>query len=656
MGTGFLDGFHTVVTSAYFKPMMPSDLPHLIPWSWFASRQFLSVLMALSWIAWLREEKLGEAGRMPEKTVYIGTAVFTLASFLFFVFASLPRAYYPEIFFHRPEEFAPALFLLVALIGYIRKGQWRTDPFEHWLVLSLIVGFVGQAVFMSHSGVLFDCEFDVAHTLKKVSFICVLTGLLISMYVSFTREVETALELADSEERIRAVVENIVDGIITIDSKGTVQTFNRAAEHIFGYGVDEVIGRNVKCLMPEPYHSEHHGYLEHFSQTGEAQIIGIGREVIGLRRDGSTFPMELAVNDMKVGDTTMFTGIIRDITDRKQMEQMKNEFISTVSHELRTPLTSIKGSLGLVRAGAVGDLPDKLKTMVEIAFNNSDRLVRLINDILDVEKIEAGKMNFRTRPLDLVQLADQAIEANRGYAEEHGVTFAFTNRIAAAAVEADSDRLMQVFSNLLSNAVKFSPKGGQVGIAVSEQVGGFRVSVTDHGDGIPKEFQARIFEKFSQAESSDARRKGGTGLGLSITKVIVEKHGGSVGFETDVGKGTTFFFNLPGREQVASEGIYIPEAISANRILICEDEPDIAKLLLLMLQHGGFGADIAYDADQAKKMLEATDYVAMTLDLKLPGQNGISLIRELRASPETEKTADHRGFRDSVGRQGGVQR
>ncbi len=169
LGTAFLDGYHAVVTSELFRPYMPSDLPSLIPWSWVASRQFLSILIFLSWFVWLREKRLGSAAGVSEKTVYLGVTVFTLVSFLFFSFAPLPLGYYPELFFHRPEEFGPALFFLLALIGYLKKGLWRDDFFEHWLVLSLIVGFIGQAVFMSNSGQLFDYEFDAAHLLKKAS-------------------------------------------------------------------------------------------------------------------------------------------------------------------------------------------------------------------------------------------------------------------------------------------------------------------------------------------------------------------------------------------------------------------------------------------------------------------------------------------------------
>ena len=207
-GTALLDGYHAVVTSTWFAHHFPSTLPSLIPWSWIASRLYLSVILWASWVAWRREQRLGAAGRMGERSIYLATAVFTLLSFLFFAFVPLPPAYYPDLLFHRPEEFVPALFFGLALAGYLRKGGWRRELFEHWLVLSLIVGFMGQVMFMSFSGHLFDMEFDAAHLLKKVSYVCVLVGLAGSLYQLLLRAIvdarearETSARLADSQER-----------------------------------------------------------------------------------------------------------------------------------------------------------------------------------------------------------------------------------------------------------------------------------------------------------------------------------------------------------------------------------------------------------------------------------------------------------------------
>ena len=437
--------------------------------------------------------------------------------------------------------------------------------------------------------------------------------------------------LRESEARAQAIVNTAADAIIIIDERGIIERFNPASERLFGYTADAAIGRNVKILMPSPYRDEHDSYLAHYLSTGEKKIIGIGREVIGKRKDGTTFPIELVVSEVRLGDRRIFTGIIRDITERKRIERTKNEFISIVSHELRTPLTSIVGSLGLIRGGVLGKLPKQAKEMIDIAHKNTDRLVRLINDMLDIEKIEAGKIELRIEPLELIPLIEQAIKENRAYGKEFGVEFAIEHAVPGVKVYADGDRLIQVVTNLLSNAAKFSPRGDTVELSVLRHDGAIRVAVSDHGPGISEEFRDRIFQKFAQADSSDAREKGGTGLGLSICKAIVEKLGGRIGFDTETGAGTTFYFDLPEWREAEAGDIAERKAGDRPRVLICEDDRDIASLLRMMLDQGGYESDIAYTAGQAQQMLARQSYVAMTLDLLLPDRNGISLVRELRA-------------------------
>lgn len=592
------------------------------------------------------------------------------------------------------------------------------------------------------------------------------------------------VQLQKSTEMVRSIIDTVVDGIITIDAHGNIQTVNPTAERLFDYSATEMVGQNVKMLMPEPFHQAHDGYLQSYISTGQKKIIGIGREVIGRRRDGSTFPMELAVGEMRVQGEPMFTGIIRDvsernaarqalqestdrlrlatqaagmgvweydlgsrelvwddrmfqiygikrenfanafeawnscltpeqlaradielraaikgekalqaefdlvwpngevhvveaaalvlrdyqgqavrlvgvnidISERKRMEQMKNEFVSTVSHELRTPLTSIKGALGLIRSGVTGELPEKLSSMLDIAYNNSDRLVRLINDILDIEKIEAGKMDFHKLPLDLVPLIEESLEANREYAKTHRVVYRFQTEIDAARVEGDHDRLIQAMTNLLSNAAKFSPQGGCVEIRLAQINNEFRVEVQDKGAGIPVAFRSKIFSKFSQADGSDTRQKGGTGLGLNITQAIIEQHLGKIGFEGGEGAGTTFYIELPcfresDPEASTDAGSDFPdrsdsEALrntsrqrrgeevsigSSECVLICEDEPDIAAVLQQILTEAHFEVDLAATAEEALRKLRTYDYAAMTLDLRLPDEDGMLLLKRLRS-------------------------
>lgn len=223
----------------------------------------------------------------------------------------------------------------------------------------------------------------------------------------------------------------------------------------------------------------------------------------------------------------------------------KSDFLSTVSHELRTPLTSIRGALALIVGGAVGELPEAAKPLVEIAHKNSERLILLVNDILDMEKIEAGKMEFNVSPFKLMPLLQQALDGNRAYADLYKVNYELESEIPEAMVSVDSNRLLQVFANLLSNAAKYSPAGGKVSIAVERINGCIRVAVKDSGAGIPDEFKDRIFRKFAQADSSTTRNKGGTGLGLSIAKSIIERMDGSIWFDSKPDVLTVFYVELP---------------------------------------------------------------------------------------------------------------
>ncbi|MBT5494568.1 MAG: HAMP domain-containing histidine kinase [Alphaproteobacteria bacterium] len=245
------------------------------------------------------------------------------------------------------------------------------------------------------------------------------------------------------------------------------------------------------------------------------------------------------------GNCTGYRGTSTDVTRKEELARLKREFISTASHELRTPLTSIRGALGLIAANAVGEIPETASELISIAERNCNRLLLLVNDILDMDKIESGAMAYHFERLRLNEAIRKAIEANRTYGDEFGVSFKLTPSPVDGWVEADEERLNQIIANLLSNAAKFSPKGSSVDILVESLGTIFRISVRDEGPGIPEEFRDQIFEKFTQADGSNTKQVSGTGLGLSITKSIVEGHGGTIDYETEIGRGTTFFFDLP---------------------------------------------------------------------------------------------------------------
>jgi PAS domain S-box-containing protein len=437
-------------------------------------------------------------------------------------------------------------------------------------------------------------------------------------------------QLRNWEVRHHTLLNTLNDALVTIDREGYVKTFNQAGEIMFGYQAGEIIGQKINMLMPEPHCSEHDKYMNRYINTGRKRIIGTDREVMAMRKDGSLFPIELAVSEMWQDGEIQFTGLIKDITERKKMERLKNEFISTVSHELRTPLTSIRGALGLISSGICGLLPEKLLGLLEIASNNTERLLLLINDILDIEKIESGSLRFDFKRIELGTLVQNAIHDCEGYAHEHNIKYRLTIQSEQAVmITADPDRITQVINNLLSNAAKFSPEGEVVDIVLKEHRGFARITVHDNGPGIPRSFLPRLFDKFSQVDGSDKRRAGGTGLGLSIAKAIVEKHQGKINVETVENAGTSFHVDLP-LQTVNDIAMQLNVNFGKGSVvLIIEDDPDIAHLIKRILHDAGFESEIAYDTVQAKQMLEKNQYHAITLDIILPGQSGLDFLQEL---------------------------
>jgi PAS domain S-box-containing protein len=442
-------------------------------------------------------------------------------------------------------------------------------------------------------------------------------------------------QLTRALSRQQAIFSSAMIGIITLNESGSIETLNPAAERMFGVTADEVSRRDIGRLVDLGGPSDVGSGTQLRRMAADEDDV---RELEGHRSDKTVFPVNFEIADMPIGERRMFVVFVRDITTRKRHERMKDEFVATVSHELRTPMTSIAGSLGLLAGGAAGPLPDPAKRLLAIAQSNSQRLVRLINDILDIEKIESGKVVFALEPIELKALAEQAIEANKGFAENFGVTVRLDPASQEATVRVDPDRMTQVVINLLSNAVKFSPRGGEVVVGIENEGTTTRITVRDHGTGIPEEYRDRVFEKFVQVDATDARQKGGTGLGLSIVKQIVLRLGGEVGVDPALGGGSIFHVELPCWDHIELlETERLGRAGNA-RILLCEDDPDAAAVLAERLGKAGFVTDIAGTAVEAVKGAAHRDYAAILVDLQLPDSDGISLIKNLRAQPRYHNT------------------
>jgi len=586
--------------------------------------------------------------------------------------------------------------------------------------------------------------------------------------------------ISQEATRNSTVMNTVSDCVVTINADGLIETMNPAGLHIFGYSLDEVLGKNVKMLMPTPYHADHDGYMSRYLSEGDPKVIGLGRQVSAMRKDGSVFPIDLSVNEMVLDEKRMFVGTIRDtsaavaaaqalresntmksailasteyliiatdlngnvivfneaaekalgyaadeiigkqspalwhdpeevverarvlsaefnneiepgfdvfvgkvavdgidenewtyirrdgsrfpvmltvtalrdesqtitgylgvvldITKRKEIDRLKSDFVSIVSHELRTPLTSIRGALGLAAGSMAKELPEKANRLIDIAYKNCERLTLLINDILDIDKIESGQMRFEMKPENLDQILQQAIEVNQPYADKLGVVLKTAEIEHGHQVNVDAARLSQVMANLFSNAAKFSNRDSEIEVSALCINDRIRISVKDYGAGIADEFRPQIFGKFSQSDSSSTRVKGGSGLGLHISKQIMERMGGTIGFDTEVGKGSTFWVELPlllnGNvsgpvdEKDVQRSLLNLAHRQVPTLLHVEDDEDFSRILTLTLQ-GKIKVVTARTLKDAEQLLRKMRFDLVVLDLELPDGSGLKLVKTI---------------------------
>lgn len=354
-------------------------------------------------------------------------------------------------------------------------------------------------------------------------------------------ERRAADERLDCERQLlQQLMKGIPDAICFKDVKRRYTRLNDAERSILNVEHDtDAIGKTIDRFVPIELAQKRQMEEEHVLATGEP-LVDCVENLVG--PDGK--PLWLSATKAPIrspqGNIIGIVEIARDITESKRQEQLKNEFVATVSHELRTPLTSIMGAVGYLAGGAAGKLPETAMHMLKIALGNCRRLVNIVNDILDMEKIESGNMLYDRRAVEVRALVDQVIQANQSFAADHGISMRLDDTAADGVVFADPDRLAQVITNLLSNAIKFSPRDAEVAITIENSDNLIRISVRDHGPGIPDDYRGRIFDKFVQVDATDQRKKGGTGLGLSIAKQIVTQLSGEIVFEPAFDGGSVF--------------------------------------------------------------------------------------------------------------------
>jgi two-component system, sensor histidine kinase and response regulator len=486
--------------------------------------------------------------------------------------------------------------------------------------------------------------------------------------VTERKRVEAAL--LDAMTLTQGIVDTAADGIITIDEQGLIESFNKAASKTFGYEEAEVLGKNISMLMPSPYHERHDGYLAHYRQTGEKKIIGIGREVVGKRKDGSEFTLELSVSEVEMGSRRVFTGIVRDVTERKEGERqlglmykrveknnkelreardealqavkMKGEFLAMMSHEIRTPMNGVLGMTGLLLET---ELTKDQRECAETVKHSADALLTIINDILDFSKIESGKLDIEVIDFDLRIAIEDVLDLVGGKAQEKGLELVgLIYASVPTAVRGDPGRVRQILLNLVGNAIKFTEQGEVVVQVVPEietpESVTIRIDVTDTGIGLNAEARERLFKPFSQADSSTTRKFGGTGLGLAICKQLTELMHGHIGIESAPGHGSRFWFTIQLEKQANQKNNEIDPSANLKGLRVCVVDDNDTNRLLMHHYAQAWGMTCLSAETGPKALALLADAVnqgepcdLLILDYQMPVMTGLELAKKVKADP-----------------------
>ena len=472
----------------------------------------------------------------------------------------------------------------------------------------------------------------------EIGSTCAVLFLAFAMYVIF-KDLHERRRIEQTADRLRRqtqlILESAAEGIIGIGPRYHISFVNPAAERMLGYSPGELVGRDVFVAL-HPSRSDGTPVPQNETPIFLAFAEGSQRtsaEATFWRKDGTSFPAQYTGSPIRTASSVIGAVVtFQDATRRREIDRMKDEFISVVSHELRTPLTSIRGALGLLAGGKLGAFPEKSQRMLDIAVNNTDRLVRLINDILDIERIDSGRVTMQKRQVEIGDLITQAVEVMRPMADKNTVSLEL--QPVSANILADSDRMIQVFTNLVSNAIKFSPPSGKVSIRGSKEGNHVHITIGDQGRGIPAEKLHSIFERFQQVDASDSREKGGTGLGLAICRSILHQHDGEIWAESKLGEGSTFHITLPVAE--ATSSLETDHAGGAT-VLLCDDDSAVREVVGHLLEERGFHVRSVASGAEAVRSAQADPPDLIILDLLMPSMSGWQVVDSLKADPATAR-------------------
>ncbi len=577
LGTAVLDAYHLLVMQRIGLWLAPFDLDATEPWSWFGSRMFLGFILLWSWMAWRSEKRRRPLAPL---RIYFEIGSITILTIALFGLLRLPAALRPDLPMPRPMEVLPGLWFAAAAVGYLHKGNWRSRPFEVWLVASLLVGVAIQWLFTPFSTTPLDAWGTVSYALKLVSYLFIFVGLVASMFGLY-RQVERSVlviqhknealraEIVDrkaaedgareNEEKYRTILETIREGYFEVDLAGNFVFWNDSLARMLGYDPDRMAGLNYRAYTRDGCS---HAVFETFSRvyrTGEP-VDMFGWEIA--RPDGSRVVAEASAGPVRGADGEIvgFRGIVRDVTARRTAEERlesksrelarSNEelrqFAYVASHDLQEPLRLVAGYTRLLASKYEGELDEEARQFIALTLDGVAQMQELIRDLLDYSRVHARPRAFQRTSLE--RALEGALSKLAPALEESG---ARVTSDPLPEIHADPAQMGQLFLNLIGNAIKFrSDRPLEIHVGVHGRPGEWHVFVRDNGIGIEPEYRTRVFEMFRRLHRRDEIP--GTGIGLAICKRIVERHEGRIWVEPTPGQGATFVVALP-REGAGSE-------------------------------------------------------------------------------------------------------
>lgn len=473
----------------------------------------------------------------------------------------------------------------------------------------------------------------------------------------------TKLALTKSEAQHRAVINNIGEGLITIDKYGGILSVNPITEELFEYSSNELIGRDISCLMPKNIQLHHNRFISRYMLTNKKRILGTTTEFTGVTKSGNEIPIEISISEMRQGDDYTFIGVVRDITERKLIEEnqekiknealelakTKSDFLANMSHEIRTPINGVLGMLDIL---SETDLEEEQRSYLKIAKNSGNLLLSVINDILDFTKLDADNINFESISLDIHSLLKSMYPIFENSAEENNNTINIQiDESIPKHIVSDPTRIQQILFNLISNSIKFTTNGS-IQVSANRHIDNtIKISVRDNGIGIEEGAINKIFDSFSQADTSTTRKYGGTGLGLSICKKIINKMGGEIGVNSDFGKGSEFWFTLPlvdatsheisHKENVATmdKSKHVDSNVTPSlnlTILIAEDNLANQIVLSSMLQKLNCNTVVANNGQEVIDLIikQEKEFDLIFMDCQMPILDGYDATVEIRKNEE----------------------